>query len=199
MRAVRLDLEREVAELRQLSDALEIVGHLAERVLDARIDLVRDAGHRATTRNIDKIRAVHEAEVHAARAARGDRVEIRLEVRVDAEVRREVVRRAAADDAERQVETPLHHEVDNLVDRAVAARDEQAVRIHLAHERDKGLIALPARAVEDDEDAAALERLDDPVKLVLEGSMPRNRIVEEHELLQSMFPLFYTTISHITI
>ena len=84
------------------------------------------------------------------------------------------------------------------MDRAVAARDEQAVGIHLAHERDEFLIALPARAVEDDEDAAALERLDDPVELVLEGSMPRNRIVEEHELLQSMFPLFYT-ISHITI
>ena len=40
------------------------------------------------------------------------------------------------------------------MDRAVAARDEQAVRIYLAHKRDEGLIALLARAVKDDEDAS---------------------------------------------
>ena len=58
------------------------------------------------------------------------------------------------------------------MDRAVAARDEQAVRIYLAHKRDEGLIALLARAVKDDEDTAALKSLDHPVELVLERRMP---------------------------
>ena len=185
--AVRHDVELHGAHFRQLADAAQVVGELAERVLQARRDFVRDARQHARARDVDDVLVPDFAEVDAARAARGDGVEIGVVVVVDMQVRREIVRRAAADNANRKPQVVFDDEVHDFMHGAVAASRDDARGLDVTHEF-REVVVVPQRAVRDDDAAALLEFLDDPVELLLEGRMARDGIVSEHEPLHFVSP-----------
>ena len=123
---------------------------------------MRNARHHPSTRHIDEIFLPHAPEVDRARAACGDGIEIRIEIVIDVQIRREVIRRAAANDADRQRNPVLHHEIHNLMHRAITAGRDNAIRRGLTDKLMK-MVVMPKRAIWNHHAVALLKFLDDPV------------------------------------
>ena len=185
--AVRLDGKLHRPKLRQFTDALQVVCHLAQCVLQPHIDLMRDIRHDAGARDVDEVFFPDAPEINAHRLVREDALDIRFQAICKTEVRRKIVRRAAADDREGNRKFFTHDHVDDFMHCAVTARDKHTLGLRFPHIERK-IRKFAIRAVEDKHAAECLEAPDHLIEPLLERCIARDRIIDQQKLSHPFAP-----------
>ena len=123
---------------------------------------MRNACHHPSTRHIDEIFLPHAPKINRARAAHSNGIKISIKIIIDVQIRREVIRRATANDSDRQENIVPHHEIHNLMHRAITTGRDNAIRCGLTNKFMK-MVVMPKRTIWNHHAVALLKFLDDPV------------------------------------
>ena len=155
-------------------------------MLQPHVDLVRDGGQRPRAGDIDEVFPVRAAHVRRTGNIVHDAVEIRFEILVDAEIRGEVVGRAAADDADWQGKLLPHQHVDHFMQRPVAACGQYSLRRRLP-DKISHLRVAETRPIGNQHGPPTLKRLDDSVQPLAKRRMARNGIINKNISFHTLF------------
>ena len=183
-------------EVGQFAEPSEIVGQLAEGVLEYRRCLLRDVGKKPATEYVDEILVVGPAQIDASDLSAENSPAGLLDVRRNAQRVREVVGRSGRQHGYGQIEVPPFEHVDHVVDRAVPAGDEDMVVAAVDVVQQIGLLGFGERqTVGHDRVPSSLVDVDDVVEPVGDYRLARFRIVCETDFLH-LFLLFACRIAN---